>query len=351
MSAMDNIVREVIAAEGPLSVARFMQLALAHPEHGYYSKGDPLGVAGDFTTAPEISQMFGELIGLWLAEAWQAQGSPSPFTLLELGAGRGTLLADALRASAKVPNFHAAMRLRIVESNATLQAMQRDKLAAYHPAYSADLSDLPDDPVFFIANEFFDVMPIHQYERHAEGWRERLVGLDATGALVFIAGEPTIPLPLPEGVSFYELSPAAIGLAQTMARSIAAQGGAALIIDYGYAENSGTNTLQAVSGHASVPPLERAGAVDLTAHVDFAALRLAAQKEAVFVSPIIGQGAFLKALGIDLRARQLKMQGTLEQAEAIDAALHRLTSPDAMGVLFKVMAMTPKAFQDLAGFP
>ncbi len=351
MTALETIVREGIAAEGPLSVARFMQLALAHPQHGYYSKGDPLGVAGDFTTAPEISQMFGELIGLWLAEAWQAQGSPSPFALIEMGAGRGTLLADALRATAKVPNFHAAMRLRIIESNATLQAMQLEKLAAYHPTHSADLSDLPENPVFFIANEFFDVMPIHQYERHAEGWRERLVGLDATGAFVFVTGSQTVPLPLPEGVSFYELSPAAISVAQTMARSIAAQGGAALIIDYGYAENSGANTLQAVSGHASVPPLERAGAVDLTAHVDFAALRLAAQKEGVFVPPIIGQGAFLKALGIDLRARQLKMHGTLEQADAIDAALHRLTAAEEMGVLFKVMAMTPKAFQALAGFP
>ncbi|MFA6280349.1 MAG: SAM-dependent methyltransferase [Bdellovibrionales bacterium] len=351
MTALENILRDVIKAEGPVTVARFMQLALSHPQHGYYIKGDPLGVAADFTTAPEISQMFGEMIGLWMVEQWQAQGSPAPFTLLELGAGRGTLLADALRATAKVPNFHTAMRLRIIESNETLKAMQRDKLAAYHPTYGADLSDLPEHPVFMIANEFFDVMPIHQYERHAEGWRERLVGLDETGSLIFVAGTQTIPLPLPEGVSFYELSPAAIGLAQAMGSHIAAQGGAALIIDYGYAENSGSDTLQAVSGHASVDPLARAGAVDLTAHVDFAALRLVALKEAVFVPPIIGQGAFLKALGIDLRARQLKMQGTLEQADAIDEALHRLTSAEEMGVLFKVMAISPKAFQDLAGFP
>ncbi|HAX90754.1 MAG TPA: methyltransferase [Rhodospirillaceae bacterium] len=350
MSEIAGIIRNLIAADGPISVARFMQLALSYPKHGYYMKGDPLGVSGDFTTAPEISQMFGELIGLWLADMWRQMGQPLRFTLLELGAGRGTLLADALRASEKVPGFHAAMKLKLIESNETLKALQREKLAAYKPDYIADLSALPEHPVFFIANEFFDVLPVHQYVKLADGWRERMVGL-SDDKFVFVTGEAAVPLPLPDGAAFYEISPMAIAMVSDIAAHIAAYGGAALFIDYGYSEAKGCSTLQAVSGHEPVNALERPGQVDLTAHVDFASLKLAAQKHNVAVSPIIGQGAFLKALGIELRARQLKMQGNLEQADAIDAALHRLTDPSEMGALFKVMAMAPKDCKDIAGFP
>jgi len=347
----ETLVRQAIKDEGAISVARFMQIVLGHPEHGYYSKGDPLGVAGDFTTAPEISQMFGEMIGLWIAEQWRKQGSPDPFTLCELGAGRGTLLADALRATEKISGFHAAMRLSLLESNETLRALQKEKLALYEPAHVSDLSALPEYPVFFIANEFFDAMPIHQYERHENGWRERLVGVTPFGSLAFAASPHVALLPLPDSALFYELSPVSIAMVQGMAAHIVAHGGAALVVDYGYTEGSGIDTLQAVKKHVFSPSLRHVGGADLSAHVDFMALRLAALKAGAVVPPIIGQGSFLKALGIEVRARALKLHGTLEQADAIDAALHRLVDPAAMGMLFKVMGIMPPSNPHPDGFP
>ena len=350
MTELEAILQQIIEREGPIPVARFMQLALTHPEHGYYMKGDPLGVAGDFTTAPEVSQMFGELIGIWAAEIWKALGSPSPFVLLELGPGRGTLMQDALRATAKVEGFHQAMRLHLIETNETLQLAQQEKLGAYQPAYLSCIPDLPDLPLIAIANEFLDAMPVHQYVKTAQGWRERLVTC-IDGQFAFVEDvQPTL-LPLPDDKDFYELSPMSVSVAEALADHIKRNRGAALLIDYGYSEPSGANTLQAVSGHAPVSPLERVGHVDLTAHVDFLALRIAAQKFGARTTPVLTQGAFLKALGIDLRTWQLKMKAGYDQALDLDSALVRLTDPEQMGSLFKVVVFHSPDIQDIPGFP
>ncbi|NCC02651.1 MAG: class I SAM-dependent methyltransferase [Proteobacteria bacterium] len=350
MTELTRYVKELIRAEGPLSVAAFMEIALLHPLHGYYIKGDPLGVAGDFTTAPEISQMFGELMGLWIVEVWRKLGAPNPFVLLELGPGRGTLMADALRATAKVPGFHAAMKLFLIESNETLREQQLDRLASYHPTYMGSMEELPDLPLFTIANEYLDALPVHQYVRTGSGWRERMVGLDEKGNLAFVSASHDALLPLPDLLTFYELSPLAISTVRAITAHIVKFKGASLWIDYGYYVPDGANTLQAVSGHKPVPPLSLVGHVDLTAHVDFAALRLAAEKEGGIVAPLALQGEFLERLGIQLRAEQLRLRAAPIQCEAIDLALQRLTSPEQMGNLFKVMAVTSAEVHDLPGF-
>jgi len=350
MTSLESLIRQIIAQEGPVPVARFMQIALQHPEHGYYMKGDPLGVAGDFTTAPEISQMFGELIGLWCAEVWRLLGKPSPFVLLELGPGRGTLMQDALRATAKIEGFHSALRLHLIESNETLRAQQVEKLRDHAPVYCADLASLPDLPLIAVANEFLDAMPVHQYVKTEQGWRERLVGM-SDDRLVFVEESRDTMLPLPDDKMFYELSPLGVAVTEALAAHIAAHRGAALLIDYGATEPSGADTLQAVSGHERVSPLERVGHVDLTAHVDFLALRLAARKHGVHVSETVTQADFLKAMGIDLRAWQLKMKAGYEEALAIEASLQRLVDPRQMGTLFKVMSLTTSTVKEVPGFP
>lgn len=350
MTPLDTLVRDMIRSEGPVSVARFMQLALQHPQHGYYVKGCPVGADGDFITSPEISQMFGELIGLWCAQMWLQMATPEAFVLLELGPGRGTLMADALRASARVPGFHKAMQLYLLESNETFKDEQNAKLKEFAPRHIADLSELPDLPVIAIANEFFDAFPIHQYRRTPEGWREVLVGVEGE-ALAFTLSAQPVPLPLPETPDFYEVAPVGLSLVQHLAAHLARHDGAALVIDYGYLAPAGHNTLQAVSGHVSVDPLEALGTRDLTAHVDFSALRMAAEKQGAMATSVIGQGDFLKNLGIDIRARQLKMGGGVDESYRIDADVRRLTDETEMGSLFKAMVFMHKDRKDIPGFP
>lgn len=350
MTELEALIRQKIEREGPVSVAQYMQLALQHPSFGYYMKGDPLGVAGDFTTAPEISQMFGELIGLWCAEMWARLGKPAVFVLLELGPGRGTLMQDALRATRKIEGFHAAMRLMLMETNETLMAAQKSNLDVYAPAYLTDLDALPEAPVIAVANEFLDALPIHQYIRSQDGWHERMVGIDGD-RFVFVSDTRAVPLPLPEDRDFYEVSPVAVSMVQYLARHIAKHGGAALFIDYGDCAMASGDTLQAVSGHKSVSVLERPGAVDLTAHVDFAALKLAAGREGALATPCVSQAAFLKAMGIELRAWQLKLKAGYDEAQEIDRALERLTGEGEMGCLFKAMAIAAPDVKDVPGFP
>ncbi len=350
MSELAQILSEMIKTDGPVSVARYMQLALQHPQYGYYVKGDPLGCKGDFITAPEVSQMFGEMIGVWLAAMWRKSGKPDPFVLLELGPGRGTLMADALRASAHVEGFHKAMKLCFIESNQTLRDKQKEKLSAEEINYFDDVSSLPTDmPVFAIANEFFDALPIHQYKNTPEGWREIMVGQEGD-AFAFVEGAEIMPLPLPQDLPFYELSPVSVALCRAFSARIAAQGGAALIVDYGYDRPSGNLSLQAVSGHKTVNSLEKAGEVDLTAHVDFGTLALAAKMEGLCAIPIIGQGAFLKNMGIDIRAHKLKKGASDSQVKKIDAALYRLIDPSDMGTLFKVMSISTQRQGEVIGF-
>jgi len=350
-------IHDVIGKQGAISVADYMELALQHPEFGYYRKHDPLGREGDFITAPEISQMFGEMIGLWCADVWREMGKPEKFLMLELGPGRGTLMQDALRASAKINGFHQAMTLGLIESNLTLRSMQTEKLAAYNPVFLEDLAQMPWLPVLAIANEFFDALPIRQFEKNFQGWYERLVAVEQ-GKLIFTPWPLNenqltfIPSNLRNAVpgSVYELSLPSLAVMRVLAQHISRHGGAALIADYGYAEPFGKPSLQAVAGHQYANVLDRPGEVDLTAHVDFSALANMAAAQETVVSGPIGQGEFLNALGMELRAIQLKQRATAEQAKAIDQALHRLTDSSQMGTLFKVMAISTPQLCPLPGF-
>jgi len=340
MSFAEQLRADLAAA--PMTLAALMTRASAH----YYATRDPLGAAGDFTTAPEISQMFGELTGAWLADRWRAAGAPAGARLVELGPGRGTLMSDIRRAA---PAAGWQPRVAFVETSPVLRAAQ----AAAHPdaTWFDALEAVPDDgPLFLVANEFFDALPVRQLVRTPTGWRERMVAT-AGERLVFAAGSidaaPLVPPPLaaaPVG-STVELCPAGTAIAAEIGARLRAHGGAALIVDYGYAGPATGDTLQAVRGHAYVDPLDQSGEADLTCHVDFAALAAAAGVRAL--GPV-GQGAFLRALGIAARAERLKSRATAAQAAAIDAAVARLTDGEAMGELFRVMALVPGG--DAPGF-
>ncbi len=356
MTALRDIIAKQIEANGPMSVAEYMAFCLTHPEHGYYTTRDPLGRGGDFTTAPEISQMFGELIGLWLAQAWTDRGAPSPFALVELGPGRGTLMADALRAAARVQGFAEAAELWLVEMSPELRKKQWEALGKYEPRWADTLSDVPEKPLFLVANEFFDALPIRQFETRDGALCERVIGL-ASGALKMGLSPPvteeTLPNDAEDGV-IIETCPAGRNIASDIGTRLKKNGGAALIIDYGH--NTPTprgDTLQAVKDHAYADILEEPGLADLTAHVDFQTLAKAAETEGATVWGVCSQGALLDWLGIRVRAAMLA-KASPEREEEIQAALDRLTEPDQMGVLFKTLALSgddiePPGFSDELG--
>lgn len=357
---LEALLRQRIALAGPISVASFMAEALGHPQHGYYITRDPLGAAGDFTTAPEISQMFGEMLGAWLADCWQRLGCPDPVNLVELGPGRGTLMADALRATAKVPGFHAALRLALVETSPALRQCQAQALNGRAPVWYDRLADVPTGPLLLVANEFFDALPIRQFVRMARGWAERMIGIDSNGQLAFTLGPASAGL-LPAGLAdpriapgaVAELCPAGVGIAGEVGRRLTTDAGAALIIDYGYCGPAIGDTLQALRAHRPVPVLDAPGTADLTAHVDFTALGRAAGDAGAACHPAPGQaidqGPLLLSLGIALRADALKRRAP-DKADSIDAALARLVSPDQMGRLFKAIALTSPGLGVPAGF-
>ncbi|MEZ5769741.1 MAG: SAM-dependent methyltransferase [Paracoccaceae bacterium] len=338
MSLRDQLVAR-IAATGPMSVADYMAECLTHPVHGYYTTRDPLGAAGDFTTAPEISQMFGELIGLALAQAWVEQGL-GEVTLAELGPGRGTLMADILRATRGVAGFHDAVRLHLVETSPALREKQRTALAGVPVTHHASVAILPDAPLLLVANEFFDALPVRQFVRQGGFWRERVVGL-ADGALAFGLSGPVM---VPELVGrddvrdggLVELCPAVPAIMEEIAGRIATHGGAALVIDYGGWRSLG-DTLQALKDHAFDDPLAHPGEADLTAHVDFEALVRAAT--GLVASRLTPQGVFLERLGITPRARAIAERLGGAGLDAHVAAHRRLTHPDEMGNLFKVLGL------------
>ena len=341
MTVLRNLIVDEIRRSGPISVARYMELCLLHPEHGYYTTRDPFGAAGDFVTAPEISQMFGELLGLCLAQAWLDQGQPAPFTLAELGPGRGTLMADLLRAIRIVPGMSGALRLHLVEASPHLREMQRAKLEKV--VHLDDVSGLPGGPLYLIANEFFDALPIKQFQRSPNGWAERLVGLDGD-RLAFGLGPPmSIDLAGKEG-DVIERCPAAMPIVNEIASRIARDGGVALFIDYGGWNGRG-DTFQAVEAHQTVNPFTNPGGADLTAHVDFAPLAAAANVAGCSFG-YTTQGHLLNALGIGARAAKLASAG--DEVAAI--AARRLTDSDEMGELFKVLAIWPVDAPAPAGF-
>ena len=361
MSALGDEIKALIGQEGPISLERYMALALAHPTHGYYMNRDPFGAEGDFTTAPEISQMFGELIGLWAAEIWAAMGGPNPLRLIELGPGRGTLMSDALRAARVAPEFRAALDVCLIETSPALAAIQHDTLltAGAPVSWAAQLEDAPDGPAVMIANEFLDALPIRQYVRGPRDWRERLVGLDGLGKLTFgLSPEPerSIKGPAEEG-DLLEINAVGHRLMFEIGARLARQGGAALFIDYGHTATGFGDTLQALRAHRMVDPLVDPGEADLTAHVDFAAMARSARAAGAAVYGPIDQGDFLKALGLEQRAQALSSRAAAAQAADIEAARLRLIGkgPGQMGALFKAMVVAnrqlpvPPGFQALVG--
>jgi NADH dehydrogenase [ubiquinone] 1 alpha subcomplex assembly factor 7 len=351
MTALAQILTQQIAATGPMTLADYMAACLMHPEHGYYTTRAPFGVAGDFTTAPEISQMFGELLGLCLAQAWRDQGAPAPFTLAELGPGRGTLMADVVRATAKVPGFHAAMQVHLVEMSPALRDVQRQALNGLDVTWHDDVWALPEGPLFLLANEFFDALPIRQFLRTGDGWAETMVGF-ADGKLALGRGAPVFLALLEDHLQetaigdIVELCPAAAPIMDVIAAKIARNGGAALIVDYGDWGSKG-DTFQAVHNHGYADPLAAPGLVDLTAHVDFAALARAGSRAKHAFST---QGELLARLGIAARSAQLAKGLAGDALTSHLAALQRLTSPSEMGQLFKVLALAPESCPPIPGF-
>jgi SAM-dependent MidA family methyltransferase len=335
MTPLGRLIAAEIAASGPMRLDRYMGLCLGHPEHGYYVAREPFGRGGDFVTAPGVSQMFGELLGLWAAQVWMDMGRPAVLRLIELGPGRGALMADALRAGRAAPGFAAAVEPWFVETSPRLRAAQ----ALAVPAASAapTLAAVPAGPCVILANEFFDALPIRQFVRAGGVWRERMVGLDGDGLTWGLGGAAPGP-PAPDG-AVRETGPAAATVGVEIGRRLAAAGGAALLIDYGAEPppTGGGDTLQAVAGHAFVDPLAAPGEADLTAHVDFAALAAALRGGGAAVAPPTTQGALLGALGIGLRASALA-RARPDRADEIAGQVRRLTHPDAMGTLFKALA-------------
>ncbi|WP_199261797.1 class I SAM-dependent methyltransferase [Paracoccus binzhouensis] len=332
MTPLARIVAARIRLSGPMRLDDYMRLCLLHPEHGYYATRDPFGAGGDFTTAPEISQMFGEMVGLALAQAWLDQGRPAPFTLAEIGPGRGTLMADILRAIRVVPGMAEAARVALVEASPHLRRVQREKLGEI--SHLDDVGQLPQAPLFLVANEFFDALPIRQFQMGGQGWAERVVVLDPEGGLapgLAAVAEQPLP-PAPEG-TVRELCPDGPPIVATLAGRIAAHGGAAIVIDYGGWDGQG-DTFQALRRHRPEDPLAHPGRADLTAHVDFAPLARTARACGVRVSAMLTQGDWLLRLGIAQRAQRLAAAGD----GGAMAALHRLTAPGEMGHLFKVLA-------------
>jgi NADH dehydrogenase [ubiquinone] 1 alpha subcomplex assembly factor 7 len=358
---VETEIRRLISVAGPMPVAQYMALCLSHPERGYYMTRDPLGAAGDFTTAPEISQMFGELIGLWAASVWRLMESPARIHLVELGPGRGTMMRDALRAAQVVPGFVPAAEIHLVEVSPVLKERQHHTLASLDARlhWHESLNDVPDGPLIIMANEFFDALPVHQAVKRADGWHERVVEVGPAGKLAFgIAAEPIR--------HFERILPAALRaappdtlfewrndhVALEIGRRVARFNGAALAIDYGHARSEAGDTLQAVGTHSYADPLKLPGSVDLTAHVDFQALGEAAESMGARVHGPVEQGEFLRRLGIESRAAALKKSITADKVVDIDMAMARLVEEDdtAMGRLFKAIAFANAKLGPLPGF-
>jgi SAM-dependent MidA family methyltransferase len=340
MSPLGELLIRRIAATGPITLADYMAECLLHPQHGYYTTATPFGAGGDFTTAPEISQMFGELVGLALAQAWLDRGAPPVFTLAEPGPGRGTLMADILRATRGVPGFHAAARVTLIEASPRLRDRQRAALAGHQVTWLDQVGDLPEAPLFLIANEFFDALPIRQFTRRGTGWAETVVGLrDGQLTLGHSEAAPLAGLAhrlndMAEG-EVLETCPAALPIITALAGRIARHGGVALIFDYGGWHSRG-DTFQAVAQHGFADPLAAPGQADLTAHVDFEAL---AQGALPCKHIYAEQGQVLLRLGLAARSERLAKGLTGAALENHLAATRRLTDPGEMGSVFKTLAL------------
>ena len=352
-------IKKLISSSGPMPVWRYMELCLLHPQYGYYIARDPLGREGDFTTAPEVSQMFGELLGLWAASVWKAIGSPTMLRLIELGPGRGTMMADALRALRVLPPLYQALHVHMVEINPVLREKQRTTLSGVRNiAWHNHIDEVPEGPCIIFANEYFDALPVHQMVKRETGWHERVVDLDENGTLIFgVESDPTprfeVLLPslvraAPVGAVFEWRPDTEI---MKLARRVRDQNGAALIIDYGHMRSDAGDTFQAIARHSYTDPLKAPGQADLTAHVDFHAMARAAEDLGARVHGPVTQGEFLKQLGIETRAVALMSKASHETSEDIARALKRLIGGgrDGMGSMFKVLGISHPNLTVLAG--
>jgi len=348
------VVQETIRKDGPLTVERYMEIVLHDPVHGYYRQGIPVGLEGDFSTGPEVSQMFGEMLAVWCVEMWHRMGRPNPFLLVELGPGLGSLMKCLLSGTEEVPAFQEALRLYLVESNATLRELQQERLAAYRPVHVDDLTKLPNLPILLVGNEFFDTFPMRQFVKAKNGWCERMVGLKGNH-LVFVDG-PKVEKP--SGCDahmkqakgwFYETSPLSLSYVKQIATHIARHGGAGLLIDYGYEAPTGEDTLFALRRHKHTDVLSAPGRTDVTGDVDFGAFGRVAREADVLTCGPIGQGPFLRSLGIDWRAELLR-RNSPEHIDKINDELFRLIDPSVMGLWFKVLGLRDNALDHMAGF-
>ncbi len=337
MKALERLLVEVIAAEGAMRIDRYMSLCLGHPQHGYYLTRDPLGEAGDFITAPEVSQAFGELIGIWAAGAWGAMGQPDRFLLVELGPGRGTLMADIVRTLRKAaPACAAAARVHLVETSKVLRAKQQ--VAVGEATWHDRLEDVPEAPMILVANEFFDAIPICQWEYRDGRWRERVIGLENDRLTLGLGAEVLGP-PGREG-DVLEPAPAREEIARHIGQRLAAHPGVALVIDYGHLMSAPGDTLQAMRQHRFIPITETPGEADLTSHVDFAALARAFATGGAVALPGLTQRAFLLAMGLEQRIGQLALKADPATAATLHRQMARLADEDQMGNLFKVLGVT-----------
>lgn len=359
MTRLKQRIAGQISALGPMTVHDYMALCLFDPSDGYYTTCDPFGADGDFITAPEISQMFGELVAVWLYQGWQAIGRPMPVTVAEIGPGRGTLMKDMLRALSRIDSaFTAAAYVAMVETSPRLTEIQKRTLqeSAATPEWHQSVDTLPDAPLLIVGNELFDAIPVRQFVRTEKGWRERMVGLGDDRELQFFAGAASLdPALLPYGAenagygAVIELAPARSALMETISENMASHGGAGLFIDYGYLSPGVGDTLQAMRKHKHEDVLASPGEADLTTHVDFSSLAATA-KATGLDAHVSTQGEFLLAMGLLERAGRLGADADNAAREKLRSDVERLVAPEAMGELFKVLAVMPAGVA-IAPFP
>jgi NADH dehydrogenase [ubiquinone] 1 alpha subcomplex assembly factor 7 len=359
-TSLENELIKLISANGPISLAQYMGECLGHPKHGYYMNKDPFGVEGDFTTAPEVSQMFGEMLGMWVANQWQETGSHTPVKLIELGPGRGTLMADILRVLNIVPILKENLSVHLVEISPALMAAQKEKINQNDktPIYwHKTIADVPDGFSFIIANEFFDALPVHQFEMTNKGWLERVVEVDENSLTPRLAAASPALFMADEGFrktaklgDIIETSPVSITIMAEVSRRIKEHGGAGLIIDYGYNKTAFGDSVQATKNHDYCNLFETPSQADITAHVNFEILAKCAKECGLQSFGATEQGIFLKQLGIEMRAEKLSKVASPQQKQDIATAIKRLTGDDEMGKLFKILAVQNKNLPTPIGF-
>ncbi|WP_424982716.1 class I SAM-dependent methyltransferase [Maritalea sp. S77] len=347
--SLSDLINVQIKAQGPMSLSTYMNLCLTHPTMGYYRKSDPLGRSGDFITAPEISQMFGEMLGVWVAQIWQQLDKPNKMTLVELGPGRGTLMADMVRIFNSVPGLMDALNIQLLETNPVLKQQQAENIKGANLNWVEEIHHLKDaaGPMVVIANEFFDALPIKQFQFTNGNWFERLVGLQDGDRVWGLSPTPMPAEAFPQKLgrpaenAIWEMAYPAQKNMEELGALVADKTGAILAIDYGYAETQTGETLQALEKHQMVNPLSHPGDADLTSHVDFEALTEKLDRETLNICPLITQGEFLKSMGIEMRAKAI-MDHIPDAKQKVENDLDRLIGDKQMGQLFKVQAIGSK---------